>query len=936
MKQPHRPHLLVAIALAVAAFAGIHTGLRNALTDLRFHTLGRAAGGDVVVVAIDAHSIERIGVWPWPRRLHAELLDRLTAAGARAVLFDIDFSTASDAASDAAFLAALEAAGGSTVLPYFRQARKAGPDAPDVGLNHPLAPFAAQSWGAIVNVSVDSDGLVRRYPFGENVDGAFLPSMGALAAGAYAPHRAPFLIDFGIRTSTIPVVSYVDVLDGDAATLSRLAGKTVIIGGTALELGDRFSVPNGEIVSGPALQALAAESILQGRALRLSSPLASALAIAVLALIMVATWRRLNAGRRVALLFAFAGAAEAAAWIAQAKTPIVIDTSLFHVAVAAYLAALALDEIDLLDLIGRIAERRFQRIAMSLGDGLVCADAQGLITVWNPAAQLIFGHRRDDIIGRPFATLCSADGAEPPPVLTGLPATLLQRPGGYVVELTGRRRSGESFPCEACISGWQGADGYQYGVILRDISVRKREAERVRYLAEYDTLTGLANRNSLHTRLGAALAHARASGDEIALLLLDVDHFQRVNDLLGNASGDQVLTAVALRLRALFGDNALPAARLTGDGAVLSRLDDDAAFIARLGGDQFAVVLPGAELAGSFDDICARIVAGFEPPLVAGSRQQRVTLTIGGALSPADGSSADELLGNAHLALCRAKASARGHGLRFEREVRDALEARLALETELTLAVERGEFELFYQPQVSLIDRRVIGAEALIRWRHPARGLVPPVQFMALVNASPLSDTVAGWVLRTACAQARDWERRGHALRMGVNLSPSQFQSGALVPQLTEALAASQLPPQLLELEVTEDILLGDTQTTIRTFREIQAKGVHVVFDDFGTGYASLSYLKTFALDGLKIDRTFVRDLVTSESDAAIVGATVSLARQLGLTVIAEGIEDEATAELLLRMGCEQGQGYVFGKPMPAQAFAETFFGKAGAAVDAA
>jgi PAS domain S-box-containing protein len=698
-------------------------------------------------------------------------------------------------------------------------------------------------------------------------------------------------------------------------------------------------VPNGTVVSGPVLQSLAAESIMQGRVLRPTSGITTAIGIGALALVMFLSWRRLSAGVRAALLIALAATVEAAAWLIQARLPLVLDTSLFHVAIAAYLTALALDEIDVLGLLGRVAERRFQRIAMSLGDGLVCADARGLVTVWNPAAEAIFGYQPHEMIGRPFATLCATEGAAAPLSLTAMPAALLQQPGGQVVELAGRRKTGDSFACEACVSGWQGADGYHYGVILRDISARKREAERIRYLAEYDTLTGLANRNSLQVHLGAALGRATVATTEVALLLLDIDHFQRVNDLLGNSCGDQVLGAVAARLRHILGEAAQPAVRLGLDGTLASSLppDGEAAFIARLGGDQFAVVLPGTGLADSLDDICARIAAGFEAPLPAGTRQHRVTLTIGAALFPADGRSADDLLGNSHLALCEAKASGRGHARRFARTVRDELEARLALEGELALAVERGEFELFYQPQISLIDRSLIGAEALIRWRHPTRGLVSPVEFMPLVNASALSDAVAGWVLHTACAQARDWERRGHALRMGVNLSPSQFQSGALKTQLAQALADTGLPPSLLELEVTEDILLGDAQTTVKTFAEIQARGVRVVFDDFGTGYASLAYLKTFALDGLKIDRCFVKDLATSASDAAIVRATVSLARQLGLSVIAEGIEDEPTADLLLRMGCEQGQGYAFGKPMPAEAFVAAFFAPAaGAAVVAA
>jgi EAL domain-containing protein (putative c-di-GMP-specific phosphodiesterase class I) len=261
----------------------------------------------------------------------------------------------------------------------------------------------------------------------------------------------------------------------------------------------------------------------------------------------------------------------------------------------------------------------------------------------------------------------------------------------------------------------------------------------------------------------------------------------------------------------------------------------------------------------------------------------------------------------------------------FENGIRQELEARLTLEAELARAVEQNEFELFYQPQVRLTDGALTGAEVLIRWRHPSRGLVSPGEFMPVVNTSSLSDRIAGWVLETACRQGRMWERSGHPVRVAVNLSPSQFQSGDLAISVAEMLKTTGLTPSLLELEVTEDILLLDEERVLDIFQRIRNLGVRIVFDDFGTGYASLSYLKKFPLDGLKIDRSFVFELLADAGDAAIVGSTIGLSRQLGLSVIAEGIENRATADLLVSMGCEEGQGYFFGRPMPAQSFESQF-----------
>ena len=894
----YRPHILVAAVLAIALLTNWPGALRNILVDLRFAWQSRAATGDVVVIAIDAPSIEQIGVWPWPRRLHAELLERLDAAGINDIAFDVDFSTPSDPASDRAFADALRVAGGSTVLPAFKQPGANG----GTYFNRPLPQFGTQAWTTVVNVAVEPDGLVRRYNLGQKLDDEFLPSMGAVLAGRFDDKAPPFLIDFSIRAKTIPKVSFIDALRGDPATLQRLQGKKVIIGGTALELGDRFSVPNGGIVAGPVLQALAAESILQQRVLHWTSVAVTAAGLMLLALAMMLTWRRFSAATRAVALVVTALAVETAAHVLQANYPLVLDTALFHIAIVVYIAAVALDEIDIRALLGRVAESRFQRIAMSLGDGLICTDSNHLITVWNSGAAAMFGYRAEDMIGKPFEAICA-------PRVDGMPAFSIRQaaehPPGTVTEFDGRRSNGEVFPVEASFSGWQGTEGYQYGAILRDISVRKREAEKIRYLAEHDTLTGLANRYTLDARLAAMIARAEAERGEVALLVIGLDGFQQINDTLGHANGDLVLRAVAERLN-----------RHVGRSAV----------VARLSGDEFAIAFCCADMAESVAALAGRVRHAFDEPVLAASRPHRVKVSIGAAVFPAGGRTADELLSNSHIAFYRAKAIKRGGYVAFENSIRQELEARLTLEHELAQAAERGEFELFFQPQVHLGDATLVGAEALIRWRHPVRGLIPPGEFMAVVNTSGISDRIADWVLRTACRQARAWELAGHPLRVGINLSPSQLQSGDLARTMAEVLAATGVTPRLIELEVTEDILLTDEQRVLDLFLRIQKLGVRLVFDDFGTGYASLSYLKKFPLDGLKIDRSFVRDVLTDSDDAAIVSSTIGLSRQLGLSVIAEGIENRATADLLATMGCEEGQGYFFGKPMPVAALEQQFF----------
>jgi diguanylate cyclase (GGDEF)-like protein/PAS domain S-box-containing protein len=654
------------------------------------------------------------------------------------------------------------------------------------------------------------------------------------------------------------------------------------------------------------LQALAAESMLQNRTLRYTSDFATLAGLATIALIMVFSWRRLGAGRRVLLLAGTSFALELGAVLVQAKLPLIPDTSLLHTAILVYLAAIALDEIDVRDWLGRIAEHRFQRIAMSLGDGLVCTDQNHLITVWNPGAAAIFDYNPSEMIGKPFDTICAgrSDGSGPTFSIGDAARPALRLPGGSVMEFEGRRKSGEVFPVEACFSGWQGTDGFQYGAVLRDISVRKREAERIKYLAEHDSLTGLANRNTLHERLAAMLKEAERDQDGVALLVLGLDGFQHINNMLGHGCGDVVLQAVAARLIEQTGD---------------------AGLVARLSGDEFAIALSCKSLTGTVAEFAECVAQMFNTPLQVGIRQHRLKVSIGVAVAPESGRQADELLSNSHLAFCRAKADRRITHVMFESAIRQQLEERLRLEAELTVASERGEFELFYQPQVKLVDGSLIGTEALIRWRHPERGLLAPGEFMPVVNSSPISDVIAAWVLGTACRQARLWELAGRGVRIAVNLSPSQLQSGDLANSVANVLKETGLTPSLLELEVTEDILLRDEERVLGIFARIQGLGVRILFDDFGTGYASLSYLKKFPFDGLKIDRSFVFELLIDSDDAAIVGSTVGLSKQLGLSVVAEGVENRATADLLLMMGCEEGQGYFYGRPMPAAAFESEF-----------
>lgn len=891
-----RAHLLVAVFVALTAVSGLQVRLRDAIVDARFKVATRPASGTLALIEIDPKSIEAIGHWPWRRTLHAELLKQLGEAAVADIAFDVDFSSPSSPADDAAFADALGQAGGAVVLPAFRQRLDAQGDGVRLHVNRPLPRFLAESWLALVDIRPDRDGVARHYTTGDRVDDAFVPSMGALLAGRQDESGQAFRIDFGISASSIPRFSYIDVIRGVPAVLQALKDRKVIVAGTAAELGDRLNVPNGTILPGSFVLALAAESILQDRTLATTSDRVSIALVVGLMLIMMLAWTRTRVGARVAGLAAVVIAAETSATILQATSPIVLDTALLLSACIAYLLAVLVDEIGLRGILRLVAERRFQRITMSLSDGLVCADAEGRITLWNPAASQIFGYDPASAIGRPFGFLLDGDGSSDGAHfdLTAISAEKLRRGSGTVVELTGRRRSGERFDLECSLSAWDAPGGVQYGAVLRDISLRKQQQERIRFLAECDVLTGLRNRNSLLAEL------ERERRQPSGLLLVSIRHFDRINQLHGASFADALLVEVARRL---------------------TRLAAPTDLIARLSDGEFAVL----STSDRADALGHGIIEDFHRNAVGvGARSYRVAMAVGYAAG-VTAEHPEEWLGNAQLALASAWSTTRSEPVRFAASMRQAIEAREALEIELRRALARDEFELFYQPQVDLRSGKVIGAEALIRWRHPQRGYVSPGEFMPVVNATSLAEGVSAWVMETAFRQTAAWHRAGHSVRVGINLSQCQFSAGDLVAEVERLLVASQVPAELIELEVTEDIILENFQKTNVVFSSLRAKDINIAFDDFGTGYGSLTYLKKFALDTIKIDQTFVKNFILDADDAAIVRATIQLGHSLGLSVIAEGIEDHDTWCALRDLGCDEGQGYHFGKPVSSADFEAQF-----------
>jgi diguanylate cyclase (GGDEF)-like protein/PAS domain S-box-containing protein len=440
--------------------------------------------------------------------------------------------------------------------------------------------------------------------------------------------------------------------------------------------------------------------------------------------------------------------------------------------------------------------------------------------------------------------------------------------------------------------------------IGRDMTEAKVAEERLRYLAHYDQLTGLPNRVSLQNDLAALIDPDACYGGEAAsIALLDLDGFKDINDTLGHSTGDELLKAVAQRLTATASD--------------LAR-------VYRLGGDEFVAVFAACgdplSVGGLLDAMLARLAEPFE----IGGQTLFISASAGIAFAPADGSNVDDLIANADLALYEAKGQGGRTYRLFLPAYRARAEARRILDSELRRAVSESEFELFYQPQVRLNDSAILGAEALVRWRHPERGLLGPEAFIDALVESPTVREVGSWILRAACSNSAAWRTRGlMPIRIGVNLFPAQFHHDSLLTDIEEVLSQTGLPADSLELEITENIGLNDDGKVLARLTALREMGVHLAFDDFGTGYASLNYLTRYPLSRIKIDQSFVRKIPENRQDAAIVRSIIVMAHNLGLEVVAEGVETPEQAAFLQEEGCDQVQGFLFSRPVPNGAFAE-------------
>ena len=529
------------------------------------------------------------------------------------------------------------------------------------------------------------------------------------------------------------------------------------------------------------------------------------------------------------------------------------------------------------------------------GEAIAVTDVRGGFVSVNRAFTEVTGYTFDEVRGKNPRLLQSGrhDGKFYEAMWQQLAAT-----GGWQGEVWNRRKSGEIYPEWLNISAVRDTGGEitHYVAIFSDITERKAALARIEYLAHHDPLTGLPNRSLLRERLEQEIGRARRLEQMVGVLFLDLDRFKTVNDSLGHAVGDRLLREVADRIRQHL------------------RISD---IVCRQGGDEFIVVLPDLKCDTDAAQIARQIIDALRPPVDVGSRTVHTSTSIGIAIYPSDGHTTSALLKAADMAMYHAKENERGSFSFYTQELNARASERMALDGRLRTAVQQQEFSVHFQPQWALADGRLTGLEALVRWHCDGQWL-PPSKFIPVAEETGQIVPLGAWILEESCRHAALWRQRGHALTIAVNVSPVQIRRDDLPGRVRHILNKTGLPPAALELEITESLMMGDDTQALETLAALKQLGLKLAIDDFGTGYSNLAYLKRFNVDRLKIDQSFVRDLDTKPDAAAIVSAVIGMGRQLGLNTLAEGVETEAERQALMAAGCDDIQGYLLGRPMPA------------------
>jgi len=921
--------LLAALAVLLVA-SDVLQRWDGVLYDAQAKLLPGEAPSQIVLVDIDDESIAALGRWPWPRELHARLIERLTQARAAVIGIDVLFneSDARDSQGDRRLADAI-AEHGQVVLPV------APIGAPGSVLAEAL-PLSSLSPAALghVDVELETDGIVRRACQFAGLGNPRWPSlplaMWSLAQRQRVESAAPTAVSQEARSGTwrragcslVPFVGTKDrfervpfarVLDASPAALAQFEGRMVLVGATATGIGTAFATPLSGLarpMSGVEFNANVLAGLVRGSAIAPVGELARVLITLACALVPAFVLPRCRPRSALLvyalLLLAVLLASLALLWAAGLWFP-----------PAAALAAVALSYPlwswrRLEAAVGQLRRERNQATATlnAIGDGVVTTDRSGRVVYMNPVAEALTGFTRHEALGQPLTSVMrtfdeSGERPAPPPVSACLNEGNRVQADQYVL-----LRAGSEWAIRWSGAPVRDADGRIDGMVLAfsDITQILSLSRNMVHMATHDALTGLPNRVLMNDRVELALARARRAGEQIAVLFVDLDGFKRINDALGHSAGDILLRGVAERLRT-------------------SCREEDS--VARWGGDEFIVMLEKLNTREAVVRRASHLLELLAKPMVVSGEEVCVTASVGVCLGPRDGEDVETLLAHADLAMYRAKEEGR-NGFRFYSPRLNG-HSREILSTEKALrdALHAGELVLHYQPVIELGSGRLKGVEALIRWPREAGQLMLPKSFLPIAEQSDMVHAIGDWVLRSACCFAARMCTLGHGdVQVAVNLSPRQLLKSDLYARIAAILEETGAVPSQLVLEVAEDLFLHDSKGVVRNLESMRGLGLHVAIDDFGTGYSSIGYLKYLPIDQIKIDHSFVQDGAARENDATIVRGIVSLARNLKLEIVAEGVENEAQLDFVRSLDVDGVQGFYLARAMPETGLLEFLSGR--------
>lgn len=905
--------LLAFSTVYVASWNGFFINSQNQIDQYRAKLNSIDATGDFVFVGIDKQSLDDVGVWPWPRSIYAQVIDRLVEYKVAEIGVDIDFSAYSTPTEDTILSESLEKAGGSVVLPLFVQHRSAASDDNSLAVNKPVEEFEQHAWLASVNVIPDADGVVRRFPFGVSLDGDFIDSMPATLSGVFGQLNSTININFSIDPKSIPSISVKDLLAGDIEP-ELLDGKIVLIGAKAVELRDNFAVPVHGILPGAIVQLLAAETLKQDLQVTQINPVVLLLLFGICVLTL--TLDRLFIQRssfllEVGTLIAASISIEIAGLFLFKEYALRLPSVELHVLLILMLASGTFKHLDLQNWLIKLiksdlnnTQQMLDQVVSDNASGILVVNEDGKILTINKQFSVYFDLSELDESDSVFCNILPKlleDEIRGAIVALKLNNIHDHRKGVVEHSTTGKIDGKQTFQYTVTaskINNYKGTDQvetYIACVTAWDITTKLEQEKRIAYHAKYDELTGAFRRSEFHALIIDRLNDPKPE-DCVVVFAINLHRFKTINVTLGRDIGDQVLKSVKGRIDKSF---------------------SGACDIARCGGDTFLVTLSGDLSHVEIKMLADHMISIINEPFTI----DKSTITVGlrvGAASSSDlqYSSASQLIENAEVALDEACKTS-GNGFVMYEEVFTAVQdfAR-TVESDLWHSLDRNEIKAFYQPQVDLSDCKLIGVEALVRWKHPTLGFVSPADFVEIAEANGYIDQLGRWVLHKACEDALALPDH---VTVAVNVAPIQFKRTDVVQDVRDALAQTGLPARRLHIEITEAGFLEATDDVVSALNELRAMGICLALDDFGTGFSSLGYFAQFPINKIKVDQMFIRTLERGSQNEAIVRSVKELANGLQLKMICEGVETSDQLEILRDIGVQEGQGYFFAKPLPLQ-----------------